>query len=121
MSQATVSRARRKVRAFAFVVPVLAYVALAGACAENKRAEGDDCLKDEDCLSGYCVQLHCGSAPTYTDAQANADGAVPIDAASDAPGPDGSNGDAPAEAASEAGGGPDAPVDAPQDTGSGGG
>jgi hypothetical protein len=113
MTQATVSRVRRKVRVFAFVVPFLALVALAGACGEQKRAEGDECLKDPDCLSGYCVQLHCGSAPPYVDAEVNADGTAP-DAAGEASSQDGPGVDAPSEAAVEAGGGSDAPADAPQ-------
>jgi hypothetical protein len=117
MTQASVSRVPRKTRVFAFVVPLLAFVVLAGACGEQKRGEGDECIKDEDCLSGFCVQLRCGSAPPYADAEISADGTAPNDAAGEASSQDGPGGDAPSEAAVEAGGGPDAAADAPQDDG----
>src|SRR5258708_4511238 len=53
--------------------PVLtSFVALAGAavlanaCMETRRALGEDCLKDDDCLSGLCSQLRCaGRAQTF--------------------------------------------------------
>jgi hypothetical protein len=51
---------------------VVAVVMFAG-CMETRRALGEDCLKNDDCLSGTCSQLHCGAAPTITDAQAVGD------------------------------------------------
>jgi hypothetical protein len=83
---------------------VLAGVVAQG-CAESRRADGQPCLKDQDCLSGICSQLACASAPPVLDAEVDGPG---VDAA--------------VEAASEAGGAdasadvaPDGPVDAPVD------
>jgi hypothetical protein len=32
-------------------------------CQLTSRALGEDCLKDQDCLSGICSQLKCAAAP----------------------------------------------------------
>ncbi|MEI7894894.1 MAG: hypothetical protein WCI05_17485 [Myxococcales bacterium] len=48
----------------AFVVMVLT---LAAACAELRRSLGEECLKDDDCLSGICSQLQCVAAPPMLD------------------------------------------------------
>lgn len=55
------------------------------ACMETRRSLGDDCLKDSDCLSGVCSQLHCAAAPPTIDAQVIGDGA-PMDTGVDVPG-----------------------------------
>jgi hypothetical protein len=51
------------------------------ACAETRRANGDECLKDDDCLSGICSQLVCAPAPTQLDAEP--DSTLETDAAAD--------------------------------------
>lgn len=33
------------------------------ACGETRRPIGDECLRDEDCLSGVCSARSCVSAP----------------------------------------------------------
>lgn len=103
MILATSTSRRPRMRLLALVVPLLVSTALATACAESKRSLGEDCLKDQDCLSGMCVQLHCGAAPEYTDAMTESDAAASADAAGDAS-QDGASMDAPAEAASDASG-----------------
>ena len=61
-------------------------VLLASACMETRRSTGDDCLKDDDCLSGVCFQLRCATAPPTVDAMAVADatGAPPSGSVPDA-------------------------------------
>ncbi|MDP9033272.1 MAG: hypothetical protein M3O50_00570 [Myxococcota bacterium] len=51
---------------------LLTLVALAGACTETRRALGEDCLKNVDCLSGICSQLRCAAQPYLSDAQITA-------------------------------------------------
>jgi hypothetical protein len=97
-------------RLLALVVPLGISVVLAGACAESKRALGEDCLKDQDCLSGVCEQLKCGAVPEFTDAMAQSDATATSDASGDAA----ASGDSAAEAA------PDAAPDV-VDSGTGGG
>ena len=33
------------------------------ACGETRRPHGDECLRDEDCLSGRCEARACAEAP----------------------------------------------------------
>ncbi len=47
-------------RAFA----ILAILAIVLACGETRRPIGDECLRDDDCLSGACANRTCVSAPT---------------------------------------------------------
>ena len=99
----------------AWLGPIGLAAGLAGACSQLRVPLGDDCLKDEDCLSGFCAQLHCVAAPPLLDAEpepavgdAGADAAAPAD------------GMAPAPDATEADGGPDTGPDAPAaDSGAG--
>lgn len=74
----------------AFVL--LALVAVALACGETRRPIGDECLRDDDCLSGACANRTCVSAPTLVTGVAGsppdeephiptADAAAPKDAA----------------------------------------
>ncbi len=77
----------------AFVV--LSCVAVVLACGETRRPIGDECLRDDDCLSGACANRTCVSAPTLVTGAAGSppdetpripDGGtvvVPKDAASD--------------------------------------
>ena len=52
---------------------LVALSALVGACMETRRSLGEDCLKNDDCLSGVCSQLRCASVPTTTDTRAEND------------------------------------------------
>ena len=47
-------------------------------CMETRRSLGEDCLKDEDCLSGTCLQLHCAAEPPTTDARALTEAAAEV-------------------------------------------
>jgi hypothetical protein len=33
------------------------------ACGESRRPIGEECIRDEDCLSSYCAARTCVSAP----------------------------------------------------------
>jgi len=62
---------------------VLCIGASAAACAEQKRANGDECIKNEECASLICASMKCvappplmegnGSTNTGTDAGGGAD------------------------------------------------
>ena len=69
---------------------VLASVFLVG-CTETRRPLGEDCLKDQDCLSGICSGLKCVAAPPTLEA-----GPPEPDASADAPS------DAPADVGTDA-------------------
>lgn len=43
---------------------VFALVATLEACGESRRPIGEECLRDEDCLSAVCAARSCVSAPT---------------------------------------------------------
>jgi len=43
---------------------IAAALALVCACGESRRPIGEECLRDEDCLSGFCAARSCVSAPT---------------------------------------------------------
>jgi hypothetical protein len=66
--------ARSKVRSITFAVVAVASVAIAAACSLSSRANGEACIKDSDCLSGFCVQATCEPAPPLLDAEVNGDG-----------------------------------------------
>jgi hypothetical protein len=53
------------------------------ACVELKGSLGSDCLKNEDCQSGVCVQLRCAEQPPALELEAGPDAAV--DGTADAP------------------------------------
>jgi hypothetical protein len=68
------------------------------SCAELRGSVGDDCLKDQDCLSGVCTQLRCAAAPSVLEAGLPASEASTLpdtstgaaeDATIDGPGADG--------------------------------
>jgi hypothetical protein len=91
------------VRAFVFMLPLLAEVAFGGAaCTSSKFANGESCLKDEDCASGICSQLVCAAAPPLTNVEADAAGQVSEASAADGAG-DVAPETAPVEAAAESG------------------
>jgi hypothetical protein len=50
------------------------FLALTTHCSETQRSLGDPCLRNADCLSGYCAGQQCVSAPNVFD------GAPPFDA-----------------------------------------
>jgi hypothetical protein len=62
--------------ATALVVFFSAGVLPATACMETRRSLGEDCLKDSDCVSGICSQLHCATPSPVIDAQVIAHGAA---------------------------------------------
>jgi hypothetical protein len=45
------------------VISGLIVSALLFACGETRRPIGDECLRDEDCLSSVCSARSCVSAP----------------------------------------------------------
>ena len=47
------------------VILLAVTIALAAivACGETRRPIGDECLRDDDCLSGVCSARSCVSAP----------------------------------------------------------
>jgi len=47
----------------------LAFVALGGACGETRRPLGDECLRDDDCLSSACSGRVCVASPPLTEDQ----------------------------------------------------
>jgi hypothetical protein len=62
------------------------------ACGETRRPIGDECLRDDDCLSSTCSNRTCVSAPTLVTGAAgsppdetpqipSSDAALPKDAA----------------------------------------
>jgi hypothetical protein len=59
----------------AWMAGMLTTLALAGGCMEARRSLGEDCLKDDDCLSRTCLQLRCVAAPPTTDARATIEAA----------------------------------------------
>lgn len=78
-----VTSARRGARTCAFVGAFLTVLALAAACSVSRRANGEACLKDEDCVSGICSSQVCVSAPTLLDAAVDAEAGPPTVDASD--------------------------------------
>ena len=84
---------RARARAIAILLPLLCVLGVGGACTEQLRSKGEECLKDGDCLSGVCANFTCVAAPPLLDAEVSGDGSL------DATSNDG-GGDAPSEAAS---------------------
>ncbi|HEX3772028.1 MAG TPA: hypothetical protein VHV30_14230 [Polyangiaceae bacterium] len=115
-------RKRAVARGIAWVAPVILGLALASACQELGGSIGDDCLKDQDCQSGVCSELHCAAQAPLLDAAY----VPPGDATLDAPLESGAEGgaDAPATmpegstSSSDDGTAPDGQGE-PPDTGSG--
>lgn len=85
----------RRARALA-IAAFAGAAALALACGETRRAVGEECLRNDDCLSGFCSARTCVGAPvvvggpgtgvagTRDDGGSDADTPVP-DAGKDAP------------------------------------
>jgi hypothetical protein len=132
----------RQTRLFACLAAIGVVAGLGAACVELQGSLGSDCLKNQDCQSGVCSQLHCAEKPPLFEFEAGPDAgpdagdaastptdgtAAPMDApaTNDAPvlGGDANVGvpdsspvpaDAAADAVEEAPG-PDAPEGAPAD------
>lgn len=50
------------------IVAVASFGVLLGlACGETRRPIGDECLRSEDCLSGYCASRTCVAAPALVN------------------------------------------------------
>jgi len=47
-------------------------VAVIWACGETRRPIGDECLRDDDCLSGTCSARECVPAPSLVTGAGNA-------------------------------------------------
>jgi len=83
------------VRAFVTLGGALvSLIALAAACGETRHPIGDECLRDEDCLSSTCSARLCVPAPSLVNGAPNApdeepripvSDAAPREASSDAP------------------------------------
>jgi len=108
MVQKTRVPARKFARAVAWLAPIGLVAGLAGACSELRSSLGDDCLKNEDCLSGICSQARCTASPPLLGGE----GAPTGDAGADTSTP--GDGSAPAADAMDQGDtsttGPDAPT-----------
>lgn len=65
------ARRQARPRPYALALPSSLVIALAcgDACMETRRSLGEDCLKNDDCLSGICSQLHCAASPPIIDAR----------------------------------------------------
>lgn len=48
----------------ATAVGLAAVMVLAVACGESRHPIGEECIRDEDCLSQVCAARSCVSAPT---------------------------------------------------------
>jgi hypothetical protein len=126
------TRGRPTARAiYVFSGALLALGVIFSACAETRFGLGEDCLKDEDCLSGVCSGGHCAAAPPIgipptpdaapdtsmpdsggdaTTTESGSDSPAPADAADGPPAVDANRPDA------HEAGGTDAPIDALLDT-----
>jgi hypothetical protein len=61
--------ARRAFAAAASIACGIAALVITLSCSETRRGPGEDCLKDDDCLSGICSQQHCAAAPPLLDGE----------------------------------------------------
>jgi hypothetical protein len=94
MSAATVRDECPWATALAVFLPLFGGTVLSSACVETRRSLGEDCLKDDDCLSGVCSQLFCAALPPTIDAALFADVTAGNDAVADAPDASGPDADA---------------------------
>jgi hypothetical protein len=60
---------RRAARLAAAAWLAAAASVLALACGETRRPLGDECLRDDDCLSSVCAGRVCAAAPPLTSEQ----------------------------------------------------
>jgi hypothetical protein len=94
----------------------LAAVGIVAACTDTRRTLGDDCLKNEDCVSGLCTQFVCSTHSVLTDAALDNPDAEPVADTGPAgeAAAEGGAAEAAVEAAAETGGG-DAAADGAAD------
>ena len=59
----------RRPRAARVALAASLAAALAIACGETRRPLGDECLRDDDCLSSVCSGRVCAAAPPLTTEQ----------------------------------------------------
>ena len=50
-------------------------LAVVAACGESRRPIGDECIRNEDCLSSVCAARVCSSAPSLVTGASNPPGA----------------------------------------------
>jgi len=60
---------RRGGFAFAIACALASIVLL--ACGETRRSLGEECIRDDDCLSGVCASRSCVSAPSLVTGASN--------------------------------------------------
>lgn len=58
----------------AFVATVASVGAAVGACTSYLRSNGEECIKDLDCLSGYCLAQVCGTPGPILNGSSYGDG-----------------------------------------------
>jgi hypothetical protein len=68
---------------------------IVAACGETRRAVGEECLRNDDCLSGFCSARTCVGAPVFVGAPSSppagtrddggGDDAALVEAGKDAP------------------------------------
>jgi hypothetical protein len=113
MVRTTDRRPRPVARVAAWIIaPALLALGLASACQELAGSIGDDCLKDQDCQSGVCSELHCAPRPPLLDAAY----VPPGDATLDAPAESGGANDGGDSASAVPEGGPASDDGAPDAT-----
>lgn len=59
---------RASARRAGAAIAALAALALSLACGETRRAVGEECLRNDDCLSGFCSARACAGAPVLVGA-----------------------------------------------------
>lgn len=81
---------------FAWACALAAAASVISACGESRKPIGEECLRDDDCLSGICAARTCVSAPALVTGASN----PPPDEEPRIPdgGSGGATGDAPADA-----------------------
>ncbi len=74
---------RGKARNVLFVTVALAVLGVAVACQQTSRANGEACIKDQDCLSNFCLNNACAPTGVTFDAEVQADGTAATEAAAE--------------------------------------
>jgi hypothetical protein len=89
--------------AAALLWPLLVALVCESACLETRLSVGEECLNNDECLSGICSQLHCAVPPPTVDARIilpDADGDATTDGPTETTGSEAGS-DVAVEAASE--------------------
>jgi hypothetical protein len=61
--------ARPRARASVLLFPSLVALVCESACLETRLSLGEECLNNDECVSGICAQLHCAAPPPTIDAR----------------------------------------------------